>query len=212
MAPPLFFFFLTCTPRKGPLLPTVLVSSAVSRYANLPSAPGKPSARQRHKAFVFHKARGKKNGGPRADPSITLPHRATQAHRQGAGDRVRELLRSPGFSGFVQNRHPRRDYSWRLAASALPRACAAAGVIIEWHGQAERPAPVAQCPASGSATLLQELPRTQFPWGLNMAPRGETPEVCVSAPVPSVPVSPSISLLSRAGPNLPFLKAGGGVG
>ncbi|KAK7803030.1 hypothetical protein U0070_010590, partial [Myodes glareolus] len=27
------------------------------------------------------------------------------------------------------------------------------------------------CPASGSATLLRELPRTQFPWGLNMAPR-----------------------------------------
>ncbi|XP_060242558.1 transmembrane protein 216 isoform X2 [Meriones unguiculatus] len=59
-----------------------------------------------------------------------------------------------------------------MTTGALPCACVAGGVTIEWPRRVERPeARAAPRPASGSTTLLRELPRTQFPWGLDMAPR-----------------------------------------
>lgn len=78
-------------------------------------------------------------------------------------------------------------------------------LTIECRGRAERPeAGAAPSPASGGASLLGERlqPRTQFPWGLKMAPRGEVLEVCESLIlIPSVPFLPSARWLNL---NPPF--------
>lgn len=119
---------------------------------------------------------------------------------------MREQLGSPGLSSFVQTHRPPKHQRRRLAASARARAPA-----TRWndHRVARTGRAARSCPASGSATLLRELPRTQFPWGLNMAPRGETPEVCVSAHCPIGTCQSLHLLLSRARLSLPFLKVEG---
>lgn len=62
-----------CTPRRE--LPT---SDGFGVSSSILLHPGKASAFTVAYGFVFHKAVGKKNGGPKADPPTTLLHRATQ--------------------------------------------------------------------------------------------------------------------------------------
>lgn len=86
--------------------------------------------------FVFHKAVGKKNGGPKANPPTTLLQRATQPNaralelKSARADRVSRTLKLRS--------NPSASLRPEKAVGGA-RARAPGGMIIEWLGQAERP-------------------------------------------------------------------------
>lgn len=100
--------------------------------------PGKPSALSVACAFVFHKAVGRKNGGPKADPPTTLLHRATQPNARALEI---EGARAARVSWTLKLRtNPSASHRPEQAVGGERfSARAPGGVIIEWHGQAERP-------------------------------------------------------------------------
>lgn len=164
--------FLFVLLEENSLLRTVLVSLAVSCYIQARLVHS-----QWRTVFVFHKAVGKKNGGPKADPPTTLLQRATQPNARALELKSARADRVPRTLKLRSN----------PSASHRPeKAVGGARARTRWndHRVARTGRAARSCPASGSAALLRELPRTQFPWGLNMAPRGETLEVCVSAHCP----------------------------